>query len=80
MLCALRKMNVRTVEVFKTNISAPIDADMVTTLLHRYFPGSRVSVDLEDCDKVLRIEGSNLAALRVIQLVCSKGYHCSMLD
>ena len=68
------------VEVFKTNVAAVSDADSLVALLQQCIPGSRINFDLEDCDKVLRIEGTNFAAGNVIRLVEEKGYACCPLE
>jgi hypothetical protein len=70
----------RTVEVFKTNIGETVAAKQVTALLLQHFPESRITFDLEDCDKVLRIEGTNLTQTKVIKVVTQRGYDCCVLD
>lgn len=68
------------VEVFKTNVAAPSDADSIVALLQQCFPGNRINFDLEDCDKVLRIEGTNFIAGNVIRVMEGKGYACCPLE
>ncbi|RYD58591.1 MAG: hypothetical protein EOP56_03120 [Sphingobacteriales bacterium] len=70
----------KTVEVFKTNVGAADAAKRVIALLHQHYPDSRITIDLEDCDKVLRIEGRNLIRNRVISVVSGTGHHCDMLE
>jgi hypothetical protein len=43
------------IEVFKTNICQSEDADAVIDGLSKDLPGSRINIDLHDCDKILRI-------------------------
>lgn len=45
-----------TVLVFKTNITDPSSAETVLDYIRKHIPGSDPSLDLEDCDNVLRIE------------------------
>jgi hypothetical protein len=45
-----------TIEIFKTNISDRRHAAVVIQALQRACPGHTVNVDLEDCDKILRIK------------------------
>jgi hypothetical protein len=66
--------------VFKTDIGDEDQASEVRMLLLQHFPSSRINFDLHDCDKVLRIAGSNLSAETIIQLVQSKGVACNLLD
>lgn len=68
------------VEVFKTNVE---DAELAQLLIHKllnYFSFFRVNFDLDDCDKILRIEGESIMPEKVIELVSDHGYHCQVLD
>ena len=47
------------VEVFRTNIADLKDADRLKKELSVLYPSSKVNFDLEDCDRILRIEASN---------------------
>ncbi|MBL7817877.1 MAG: hypothetical protein JNL70_22905 [Saprospiraceae bacterium] len=44
------------VEVFKTNVQTQEQADGIIEHLLVLFPNSKIGFDLEDCDKVLRVE------------------------
>ena len=44
------------VEVFKTNVTAVADADLLITELHKAFPSYKVNFDLDDCDRILRVK------------------------
>jgi hypothetical protein len=68
------------VEVFKTNVQEFAEAQKLVAVLRRHFPGSKINIDLDDCDKVLRVEGSNLPVEKVMTLVTEKGFVCSVLD
>lgn len=68
------------VEVFKTNVTGSIDAAELVILLQGYFPGGKISFDLEDCDKVLRVEGQVIVTERVINLLQEHNYECCMLQ
>ncbi len=68
------------VEVFKTNVRESAEANDLVRLLIQHFPGSRVNFDLEDCDSVLRIEGGNIAAAKVMMLVNANGFACNVLE
>jgi hypothetical protein len=46
------------VEVFTTNINSKTNANIITGLLHLYFPNLKANIDLFDQDNVLRIESS----------------------
>ena len=52
------------IEIFKTNIREAAQADNIIALLLQHFPGSRINIDLYDCDKVLRVEGGDFLPCR----------------
>lgn len=68
------------VEVFKTNVRKRSEAKGLIALLQKHFPGSQVNFDLDDCDHVLRIEGSGLAPDKVMMLLEEKGFDCDILE
>jgi len=68
------------VEVFKTNVYGVEDAAMLIPRLAVHFPGSRITLDLEDCDKVLRIEGADVLPSRIITILNSMNYQCHVLE
>lgn len=70
----------KMVEVFKTNVTAAIEAAKLVALLQGYFPGSKISFDLEDCDRVLRVEGRIIFSEKVIHLLQSADYECDLLN
>jgi hypothetical protein len=68
------------IEVFKTNIQEVSQAKNLIALLLQHFPGSRINVDLQDCDKVLRVEGRNFLPATIMMLVKENGFMCSVLE
>jgi hypothetical protein len=68
------------VEIFKTNVQEFSEAQKLVALLRRHFPDSKINFDLDDCDKVLRVEGNNLRIEKVMTLVMEKGFLCRVLD
>ncbi|MCC8411134.1 hypothetical protein LJ707_19490 [Mucilaginibacter sp. UR6-1] len=69
-------INPAGVLVFKTNISTQHDKDNISPLLDADNSISDWHVDLDDCDKVLRVVTCRLCAMDVIELVNRKGYLC----
>ncbi len=62
--------------VFKTDICDPLRAKAVLDAepaIHRW------TVDTEDIDRVLRIEGTGVASERVIELLSTAGFFCDEL-
>ena len=68
------------VEVFKTNVQKKAQSKMLLGILSEAFPSVKVNFDLSDCDKVLRVEGDPLEALRIRILVREYGFICEVLD
>ena len=68
------------VEVFKTNVQKKAQSKMLLSILSEAFPSLKINFDLSDCDKVLRAEGDNIEALRIITLVKEYGVKCEILD
>lgn len=70
----------KRVEVFKTNVAEASQAEKLVRLLGKFFPGSKINFDLEDCDKVLRMEGSLFGIQQVMALLQENGVECSVLE
>jgi len=68
------------VEVFKTNVQKKAQGKMLLGILSESFPSFKINFDLSDCDKVLRVEGDNIEALRIMILVKEYGVKCEILD
>ena len=68
------------VEVFKTNVQKKTQSKMLLSILSEAFPSFKINFDLADCDKVLRVEGDNMEALRIMMIVKEYGFNCEVLD
>jgi len=68
------------IEVFKTNVEEACHAKNVIAMLIQHFPGTKINFDLHDCDKILRVEGDNFGAEKVISLVIESGFACNVLE
>lgn len=71
---------VKMVEVFKTNIEDKTTANKVAVDLNEYFPGGRINFDLEDCDKILRVESENIIPEEVTNILTRRGFMCEVLE
>ncbi|MBE9585599.1 hypothetical protein IM792_14175 [Mucilaginibacter sp. JRF] len=69
-------INPAGVLVFKTNISTSTDKANISRLLDADEAINDWHIDLDDCDKVLRVVTHRLCAMDVIELVNQKGYLC----
>lgn len=68
------------VEVFKTNVQKESDRDYIITVMQNQFPDYKINFDLEDCDKILRVEGFDLQYDNLVGHVRSLGFTCVRLD
>jgi hypothetical protein len=67
------------VEVFRTNIENILEAERIRKLLLEHFPNCQINLDLEDCDKILRIQGK-ISPEIIIDLVNANNYQCEVLE
>jgi len=67
------------IEVFRTNVPDPASARNMIFALHGIYPDAGVTFDLEDVDKVLRIESAIVEESKVISLMEAAGYSCRIL-
>lgn len=68
------------VEVFKTNVTDIIDANRIITSLTKICPTYKINFDLEDSEKILRIEGVKIDNEQIINLLDKKGFECKELE
>jgi hypothetical protein len=48
-----------TIEVFKTDICSASQGSAVVLALQQHFPTLKVHLDLDDCDRVMRVESKS---------------------
>jgi hypothetical protein len=70
----------KMVEVFKTDVQKKTQSKKLLCVLSEAFPSFKINFDLSDRDKVLRVEGDNMEALRIMILVKEYGFKCEILD
>lgn len=70
----------KMVEVFKTDVYEEERSIIIVRKLLQYFPENKINFDLDDCDKILRIEGENILSERIMELVSEEGHECEILD
>jgi len=68
------------IEVFKTDVTTVNEAGSIVEMLRQHFPGIRINFDLQDCDKILRLEGKDFSTDKVMMLVHQKGFYCEILE
>lgn len=72
----------KIVQIFKTDVQDQKDAKRIILFLHQNYSHCKVNFDLDDCDKILRIE-SQLESVKesTVQLVVAGyGYNCEPLQ
>jgi len=69
------------VEVFKTNVEFQKDALLIISNLEKELTNTKINFDMEDCDKILRVEGTNKSKNKyVITYLHQLGYNCEILE
>ncbi len=67
------------IEVFKTNVQELFEAEICIYNLLTYFPESKINFDLEDCDKILRIDNQGIVNEKIVDIVNNCGFSCEVL-
>jgi hypothetical protein len=72
----------RAIEIFKTNVKGKQKATFLIDEMHEHFPEYNISIDLEDHDKVLRVENKKgkIHAEEVIKLLKKRNFNCEVLN
>ncbi|HEY0272725.1 MAG TPA: hypothetical protein VGC22_06030 [Chitinophaga sp.] len=66
--------------IFKTNINTTDARQHIVSALRDRFPVQSCHVDLDDCDKVLRVEAQQLQEAAIIAFVKQEGFECAPLE
>src|SRR5689334_1138284 len=68
------------IEVFKTNVKTKKNADRVIKHIKKEVPVGRINFDLEDRDKILRIEAKEIQVQPIQLLLFELGFTCTPLE
>ena len=68
------------VEVFKTDVFEEERSIIIVRKLLDFFPDNKINFDLEDCDKILRVEGKNIVSEKIMEILKQEGHLCEILD
>ncbi len=68
------------IEVCKTNIKNKTKANAIIKALKLRFPESDFNFDLNDCDKILRIESNQNITSSVVEMLNNQGFICEFLE
>ena len=66
--------------VFKTTVDTAVKAAKLKPHLDEMLPHAKWNFDLNDCDRVLRIDGPEQVSSKVIEILRQQGFDCSELD
>ena len=68
------------IEVYKTYVRTRKQASKIIELLKNTFSGASINFDLQDCDKILRVEGiEQMETVHVINDLLQLGFKCEIL-
>lgn len=67
------------IEVFVTNVNKESEAEVILSKLRKRFPEVDFNLDLEDCDKVLRVEGIYFNIEEIQTLLRINGFVCDVM-
>lgn len=67
------------IEVFKTNVLLEEDAALIVKAWKTEFPHSVINFDLDDCDRILRVQAHQQVIPYVPELVKQYGFACEPL-
>jgi len=70
------------IEIFKTNVTDNASAKDIIEELACLIPSAKINFDLDDCDKILRVECTSMYCdtFLIKQLVQRKGFDIQILD
>ncbi|MBL0740692.1 hypothetical protein [Chryseolinea lacunae] len=66
--------------VFKTSVATQADVQRLKPVLQERLENAKWTFDLDDCDKVLRVDSKIENEQAVIQLLRRNGYDCEALQ
>jgi hypothetical protein len=66
--------------VFKTSVKTKIQAKKLKPHIDKTLRTAKWNFDLEDCDKILRINSEENIVLRIIDLLNSHNFTCKELE
>jgi len=65
--------------VFKTNVQKKSHAKKIIKILSGQLPAYNITFDLQDCDRILRVEGNIINQTNMIKQVSAQGFDVILL-
>ena len=66
--------------VFKTSVKTKKAIKELTSKLNMFIPNSKWNFDLEDCDKILRVDSQEATSQQIIDFMNLHQFDCSELE
>jgi hypothetical protein len=66
--------------IFKTSVKTKTQVRKLKPHINRALQNGKWNFDLEDCDKILRIDNEEDVALKIIGLLKIHKFHCEELE
>lgn len=66
--------------VFKTSVRTKAQAKMLGPYLNKTVPGDQWNFDLQDCDRILRIDSEEDVVPRILNLLRMHEFYCEELQ
>ncbi|EDM37800.1 transcriptional regulator, AraC family protein [Pedobacter sp. BAL39] len=66
----------KIVKIFKTDVNSSADSTKLIKYLSKTFPDYNINFDLDDPDKILRIEGLRLDSRKIITAMDARAFRC----
>ena len=71
-----------SIEIFKTNVRGKRNALYLVGEMNATFPDHKITIDLDDNEKVLRVENpkGKVRSEEIIRLLNRRNFHCEVLN
>ena len=66
--------------VFKTSVKTKNQVKKLEPHINTILPNEKWNFDVEDCDKILRIDSEENIVLKIIDLLRNQKFYCEELD
>lgn len=66
--------------VFKTSVKTKLQVQQLQPHIDTLVPNAAWNFDLQDCDKILRIDSEDNIVLKIIHLLSVNNYSCEELE
>ena len=68
------------IEIFKTNVELEEQGEHIMDELIQLFSSVKINFDLNDCDRILRVEGHEFSVDRIRETIHALGFTCEVLE